>query len=160
MTKAEFLAAARAAALESSRASGLPPGVTVAQAALESAWGASQLARRAQNYFGIKANGKLPWIALPTLEYRDGRALWVEARFARYDSMAAGFADRDRIILTVACYAAARAGAADPEAFIRALAQHWATDPRYAQKLLDIYLDNKLNQLDQHSALSTQHSAT
>lgn len=144
MTKTEFLAAATAAARDSSRTSGLPPGVTVAQAALESAWGASQLARAAQNYFGIKAHGKLPWITLPTLEYRNGRALWVEARFARYESMAACFADRDRIILTVPCYADARACVADPEAFVRALAQHWATDPGYAEKVLKVYREHKL----------------
>ncbi len=152
MNKSEFLSAATAAARQCSRLSGLPPGVTVAQAALESAWGASQLARRAHNYFGIKAHGKLPWIALPTLEYRNGRAFSTEARFARYDSMAACFADRDRILLTVACYAGARACAADPEAFIRALARHWATDPLYAQKLLRIYADNELTQLDISSA--------
>src|SRR5512144_3010959 len=109
MTKSAFLALATAAALRSSRTSGLPPGVTVAQAALESRWGASQLARAAHNYFGIKARGGLPSIALPTLEYRTGRPFRTEARFARYDSMDACFADRDRIILTAACYAHARA---------------------------------------------------
>ncbi len=155
MTKAEFILAASAAARESSRISGLPPGVTVAQAALESRWGASQLARAAHNYFGIKAHGALPSISLPTLEYRDGRAVWVEAWFARYESMAACFADRDHILLTAACYGNARACAANPEAFIRALAQRWATDPNYAEKVLDIYRKNNLNELDQHSALSS-----
>ncbi len=149
MNKAEFLGLATAAALDCSRTSGLPPGVTVAQAALESAFGASQLSRRAHNYFGIKAHGALPWIALPTLEYCGGRAIWVEARFARYDSMTAGFADRDRIILTLPCYAEARACAADPEAFVRALARHWATDPGYADKVLKVYSENQLCAYDQ-----------
>ncbi len=158
MTRSEFLALATAAARASSRTSGLPPGVTVAQAALESAWGASQLARQAHNYFGIKAHGRLPWIALPTLEIRNGRAVWMDARFARYGSIEACIADRDRIILTVPCYAAARACAAAPEAFIRALAQHWATDPAYAEKLLRVYRDHDLAACD-HNSISVRESS-
>src|SRR5512138_400251 len=154
MSKSEFLELATTAAAASSRASGLPAGVTVAQAALESAWGTSQLARAAHNYFGIKAHRGLPWIALPTLEYRHGRAVWTEARFTRYASMEACFADRDRIILRVACYAAARACAADPAAFVCALARHWATDPQYADKLLKVYRNNALEKLDQPQQLS------
>lgn len=147
MTKREFLEAATAAALAASRASGLPPGVTVAQAILESNWGQSQLAREAHNYFGIKAHGDRPWIELPTWEVVDGVPRRVRARFARYDSMDACFADRDRIILRAACYADARACADDPETFARALSCRWATDPRYADKLLAIVLENRLNEL-------------
>jgi len=58
MTKQEFLDAATAAARESSAKSNLPAGITVAQAALESAWGRSYLSRAAHNYFGIKAQPK------------------------------------------------------------------------------------------------------
>ena len=154
MTKTEFIAAATAAAQASSAASGFPPGVTVAQAALESAWGQSQLARLAHNYFGIKAHGDLPWIELPTTEVRDGAALKVRAYFARYPSIEACFEDRDRLLGRLALYAEARASAGDPEAFARALAKHWATDPHYAEKLLALYREHRFDRLDQASALT------
>lgn len=130
---------ATVAARESSASSGFPPLITVAQAALESAWAESQLAKVAHNYFGVKAHGTQRWIAMPTCEFIGGKCRRVVARFARYESMAESFADRDRILSSLACYAEARAGAADAEAFARALAKHWATDPDYADKLLEIY---------------------
>src|SRR4051812_30142785 len=53
MDKKEFIRAAITAA----NGSTYPVGIAVAQAALESAWGASQLSLKANNYFGIKAHG-------------------------------------------------------------------------------------------------------
>jgi flagellum-specific peptidoglycan hydrolase FlgJ len=151
MTRQEFLAAATRAALACSRASGFPPGITVAQAALESNWGQSRLSRDAHNYFGIKAHGDRARVAYPTLEHVNGRDLRVSAEFARYDSMEECFADRDRVIATVPCYAGTRACGGDPEAFARALAAHWATDPHYADKLLGVYRANRLGALDSSS---------
>ena len=150
MTKAEFISAATAAARAFAESGGSPAGIAVAQSALESNWGNSQLSRDAHNYFGIKAHGALPWIELPTREAKDGALVPVTARFARYESMEACFADRERILTHVAAYAEARACLADPEAFLRALARHWATDPHYAEKLLRLYREHGFDQLDQH----------
>jgi flagellum-specific peptidoglycan hydrolase FlgJ len=144
MTKEEFIQLAAAAA----SGSHYPVGVTVAQAALESAWGSSQLSQKANNYFGIKAHGDSESIAMPTTEIVNGKAIKVEARFAAYPNMAACFADRDRIISQLACYQDARANAADPELFARCLARHWATDPRYVEKVLKIYRDHKLERFN------------
>jgi flagellum-specific peptidoglycan hydrolase FlgJ len=151
MNKQEFLAAATQAALHSSRLSRFPAGITIAQAALESNWGQSQLARDAHNYFGIKAHGDHARVAYPTFEHIGGRDLRVSAEFARYDSMEDCFADRDRLIASVACYAEARACRGDPELFARSLAAHWATDPHYADKVLRVYRDQRLNELDPSS---------
>jgi flagellum-specific peptidoglycan hydrolase FlgJ len=150
MTKPEFLAAASAAARSSSAASGLPAGVTVAQAALESAWGNSQLARDGQNYFGIKFRPGLDadYIELPTVEVIAGTHRTVLARFAKFPSMEDCFRARDHIILAAPCYAAARAAAHNPQQFIAALAMHWATDPEYAAKLLAVYRSHQLAALD------------
>jgi flagellar protein FlgJ len=151
MTKEDFIAAATAAAQKSS--SQFPAGVAVAQAALESAWGTSRLAQKANNYFGIKAQANSPWIALPTTECSQsdgGQTVTkkITARFARYDSMDDCFARRDRILRELACYAEARAHSNDPIAFIHSLAKHWATDPAYAEKLEQIYLQNNFAGLD------------
>jgi flagellum-specific peptidoglycan hydrolase FlgJ len=148
MARDEFLRSAIAAARAASTLSGFPAGITVAQAALESNWGASQLARDAQNYFGIKAHGGRPFIELPTTEFVAGKALHVTARFTRYVSMEDCFTDRDAIIARVSVYKEARAAIADPEAFARALAKHWATDPAYAEKLLHIYRAENLAAFD------------
>jgi flagellum-specific peptidoglycan hydrolase FlgJ len=139
MTREEFIAAALATARDTSVVSGFPPLIAVAQACLESSYGEAQLAKLAHNYFGVKAHGTQPWVAMPTCEFVGGRWRRVMARFARYQSMAESFADRDRIVGSLACYAEARGCASDPEAFARALAQHWATDPEYAEKVLEIY---------------------
>ena len=149
MTRQEFIRLAAEAALACSRVSGFPAGITVAQAALESAWGNSRLSRDAHNYFGIKAHGNGPFTELPTTEVREGKSIRCTARFARYDSMQTCFADRDHLIATLACYADVRAQAGDPEAFLQALAAHWATDPRYAEKVLSIYKANHFDRLDQ-----------
>ena len=138
MTKEEFLEQAWAAARASSAQSGLPAEITVAQAALESRHGESQLSRQANNYFGIKARKGEPAIALPTWEVFGGRRVQIKARFARYASMEECFAARDAMILRLPCYAEARASAADAERFVRALARHWATDPEYSEKVLAI----------------------
>ncbi|MFL6299037.1 MAG: glycoside hydrolase family 73 protein [Terriglobales bacterium] len=143
MNKQEFIALAIAATKEGK----YPAGVTVAQAALESAWGSSRLSLRANNYFGIKAHGDAESIELPTTEIANGKAVKVLARFAAYTDIATCVADRERIITQLACYQDARANASDPELFARCLARHWATDPEYAEKLLKIYWDNNLDKI-------------
>ncbi len=170
MTKDEFIAAATAAAQASSATSGFPSGVTIAQAALESYWGNSALARVANNYFGIKArpdhpskpNAGLPGtpaggeaIELPTLEYVDGAPVRSTAKFARYASMTECFAHRDHMIASLPAYQEARAAAQDPEAFVCALARHWATDPGYAEKLLYLYRAHGLDKLDEQSPVAS-----
>jgi flagellar protein FlgJ len=160
MTKEEFISAATAAAQASSPISGFPPGVTVAQAALESAWGNSELARWANNYFGIKARPGSEAIELPTLEYVDGAKLHVQAKFAKYASMAECFADRDRIIASFPTYVEARTAAGDPEAFARALARHWATDSLYAEKLLRVYRAHRLDVLDINDVRTARQAET
>ena len=138
MTKDEFLAAAVAAAKCSSATSGLIPEITVAQAALESNWGQSRLSQIANNYFGIKARNGQQSVEMRTSEVIGGKTVTIRARFAKFASMEECFAARDHMILTLPCYAEARACAADPEAFVFALAKRWATDPKYGEKLLRV----------------------
>jgi flagellum-specific peptidoglycan hydrolase FlgJ len=140
MTNEEFLEQAMAAARASSAVSGLSPEITVAQAALESRHGQSRLSREAHNYFGIKARNGQPSIEMRTWEVVHGKRVEIRAKFARFSSMQECFEFRDRMILTLPCYAEARGCAADPERFVRALAKRWATDPEYAEKVLHIAL--------------------
>jgi len=153
MTKEQFIQLASAAA----KGSPYPTGITIAQAALESAWGSSQLALKANNYFGIKAHGDAESIAMPTTEFVNGKPVKAEARFAAYPDMAACFADRDRIITQLACYQDARANVADPEIFTRCLAHRWASDPKYAEKVMRIYRSEKLDRFDARDSGQPPH---
>jgi len=138
-----------AAAKAASAKSGFPAGITVAQAALESAWGQSRLSREANNYFGIKAYGKHDRVAMPTHEVENGTVKAVTAEFTKFHSMEECFAARDRLIATSSLFAEARACPANAVAFARAIAKHWATDPAYAEKLLAIQERFKLHSLDE-----------
>lgn len=122
MTRDDFLQQAVAAAAASSAISGFSPGITVAQAALESAWGQSRLSRVANNYFGIKALARYDRIAMPTFEVEGGVRKAVTAWFARFPSMTECFLARDRLIATGVLFAEARAAKADAEQFTQALA--------------------------------------
>ena len=148
MTREEFLEKAKAAALRSSRECGFPAGITVAQAALESNFGQSQLSRAANNYFGIKAHGKHPVMEFRTREFVGGVEKQAIARFAVYESMEECFACRDRQIANGAVYSAAREARHNPKRFVVELAKHWATDPNYATKIMRIYDESELSALD------------
>lgn len=148
MTRERFVVEASRASRASSALSGLPAGVTVAQAALESGWGRSELSRVANNYFGIKAHGKHASVLMPTVEVIAGERKKLNAKFARYENIDQCFEDRDRLIRSSAFYAEACAKAGDPQSFIRALAHHWATDPAYGEKLLRVYHENGFHTLD------------
>jgi flagellum-specific peptidoglycan hydrolase FlgJ len=143
MTKQEFVQQAHAAASQSSRQSGMPAMVTVAQAALESNWGQSKLSKEANNYFGIKSHGDQDQVQMITNECEKGTPVVIKAEFAKYRSMLDCFQCRDRIVTKAAVYAAARKNLGDEASFIREIAKHWATDPKYAEKLLTVLLEVK-----------------
>ena len=67
----------------------------------------------------------------------------VEAEFAKYLSMLDCFQCRDRILLRAAIYAGAREKRGDEAGFIAEMAKHWATDPKYAEKLLAVLSEVK-----------------
>jgi flagellum-specific peptidoglycan hydrolase FlgJ len=138
MTRHEFVQQAYAAALLSSKHSGMPAMVTVAQAALESNWGQSKLSREANNYFGIKAHGTHQRIQMCTDECEHGENVEVKAEFAKYVSMLDCFRCRDGILLRAKVYVGAREKRGDEAAFVAEIAKHWATDPKYAEKLLSV----------------------
>ncbi|MGA2962026.1 MAG: glucosaminidase domain-containing protein [Candidatus Korobacteraceae bacterium] len=150
-----FLAGAEAPAATSKtsivdvlyRADGTP-----ARGTLLISWGQSKLSREANNYFGIKAYGKHERIAMLTHEVEDGAVKAVSAEFTRFQSIDECFAARDHLIATSSLFAEARACPANVEAFARAIAKHWATDPAYAEKLLAIHARFKLHSLDESAA--------
>lgn len=141
MTPDQFFPRAIAAA----RAAGhLWPDYAACEAAEESAWGESQLARQGNNLFGQKAPADPPagWdyptLELPTTEIVGGRRSQCIARWPRFPDWPTAFRERMALLRRVPAYAPALA-APTGESFIRLVSPVWATDPERAMNVLNIY---------------------
>jgi len=126
------------------------PEYAACEAALESTWGRSRLAREANNLFGQKqsteniekAGVEADTLALPTQEFLNGRWVTVLARWARFADHAACFRARmallHRLQQSYPAYARALT-ATTGEVFIEEVSRAWSTDPRRAAKVLAIH---------------------
>jgi peptidoglycan hydrolase FlgJ len=131
-------------AADASRASGIPAQFLVAQAALETGWGRSELrqadGQSSYNVFGVKAgqNWNGATVDATTTEYVDGVAQQRIERFRAYGSYAEAFKDYVSLLAGNPRYAAAL-GNTDATGFAQGLARAgYATDPAYAEKLTRI----------------------
>jgi hypothetical protein len=118
----------------------VPVSFTIAQAALESAWGESELAKQANNLFGMKAGAEWegPTISLPTHEVVDGKTVEVEAVWRKFESWGSCIADHTRLLTKDERYKAAF-DFTDGRSFAMAIAAAgYATDPAYGSKLVEI----------------------
>lgn len=118
------------------------PEAIVAQAALETGWGAHVPQRSdgnsSFNLFGIKA-GK-GWsgdsAVRPTLEFEFGVAQPQQAKFRAYENIAATFDDYSELLSRNPRYASVANRGDDADGFADALqSSGYATDPSYADKL-------------------------
>lgn len=69
----------------------LPPAFILAHAYLESGKGESQLTKKANNFFGIKALPNAPSVTMSTTEIIKGKTVVLPQKFAKYESPANGF---------------------------------------------------------------------
>ncbi len=139
-------------AREASQAIGIPAHFVVAQAALESGWGKHEI-RSADgnpsfNLFGIKAGRS--WsgsvVEKATTEYVNGTPQKRVEKFRAYDSYAEAFRDYGNLLRGNPRYAAVL-DQQDAAGFARGLQQAgYATDPRYADKLMRILQGRTLRQ--------------
>lgn len=136
MNRTEFIAAIATDAVQDWHESGVPASLTIAQAALESNWGNSELTRKANNLFGIKGTGPAGSVLMPTTEYRGGVARRENARFRKYGSWAESIADHSRLLQT-SRYAGLLHRTGRQAAYLVAAAGY-ATDPEYAGKLISL----------------------
>lgn len=138
----DFIAQLAQPAKVASEASGIPHHLILAQAALESGWGQRQILTRdgkpSYNVFGIKASGdwKGETTDIMTTEYEHGEAKKVRASFRVYGSYLEALTDYVKLLSNNPRYAAV-ANAQTAEQGAQALqAAGYATDPKYAQKLV------------------------
>jgi flagellar protein FlgJ len=141
-----FISKLKPYAEKAAAALGIEPQALLAQAALETGWGKSQMkmadGKPSFNLFGIKAdsrwNGKQANVS--TLEFRDGIAKKERASFRAYDSYEDSFNDYANFIFENRRYQKAMKNTENPAAYFNELQQAgYATDPKYAEKIMSIF---------------------
>lgn len=147
-----FIAGLVPKAKELQASHGIWPSVMLAQAALESNWGESELAQEANNLFGIKSSGEGE--AYPTKEYDELHG-WheIQATFKNYDNAEQSMDDYADLIQNGTDWnPSLYHGVVDAQNYeeaAQALAQAgYATDPDYAEKLIDLINTYHLYQYD------------
>lgn len=129
---------------------GVPASLSIAQAALESGWGESGLAKTGNNLFGIKANSlwRGETLILPTKEYIKGQWVFVPAKWRKYENWQASVNDHAAFLRQNQRYAPCFV-CLSAEAFARALAKAgYATDPLYADKVIGVMNKHNLISFD------------
>lgn len=124
--------------------------IMLAQWALESDYGQSELATRANNYTGHKAKDwKGSVYRKETKEYVGGKWVTVREPFRYYDTPA-DWAKHHAYWLNRLPDTYAKAIASDsPEAQAKALQGTYATDPKYSKKLMDVIQKHDLKKYDE-----------
>lgn len=151
MTPNQFIAQLSEGAVMGNTHTGIPASVSLAQAALESRWGNSAIARKAKNLFGIKADrgwtGAI--MAMRTGEYLKGQYVMVPAKWRAYPSWEGSFVDHADFLYNNIRYQRALAVADNAQAFALMLQTcGYSTDPKYAVKLLNIINGHSLQRFD------------
>jgi len=150
MTKADFIAAIAPAAHASMLVTGIPASFTLAQAALESGWGTSKPYAMACNLFNIKADPSWhgPVYQMASTEHIAGKDVVQPANWRMYPNWQACIDDRAKFFAENHRYDNCR-HLVGGEAWARTVAaDHYATDPFYADKLLAVIRSNNLTHFD------------
>ncbi|OPA76962.1 hypothetical protein BVG16_17655 [Paenibacillus selenitireducens] len=137
MDPQQFISRIAPMAVKSMQDTGIPASLTIAQAALESAWGSSGLTVKQNNLFGIKG-GNSSW---PTIEYGpDGKPYQTTASFRSYADWQQSIDDHSSLLLNGTRDNPNRYRkviGADYKTAANAVAQGgYATSPSYAASLI------------------------
>ncbi len=132
------------------RKTGVPASVTLAQACVETGFGASSIGN-ARNLFGIKGTGPAGSILVPTKEYINGKWVVINDKFRKYNTWTESVEDHGKF-LEQKRYAKCLENKDDPDQFARELQKAgYATAPNYASVLIkrmkqyDLYQWDKLD---------------
>ena len=130
-------------AIEQMKRYGIPASITIAQGIFESGAGQSELAVKANNHFGIKCNG---WSGRKSYHDDDERG----ECFRAYDNAYESFEDHSKFLSSRQRYSSLfNLKKDDYKGWARGLkAAGYATNPRYADRLIEIIQLYKLYQYD------------
>ncbi|MFJ3386425.1 glycoside hydrolase family 73 protein [Lysinibacillus sp. NPDC086135] len=132
---------------------GVLPSIIIAQAILESNYGKSELAVKANNLFGIKGSYKGKSVKMPTIEYENNKSYTIEAEFRAYPDLKSALIDHTKLFLDGTSwnkeqYYDVLAAANYQEAAHALKKNHYSTDPKYPEKLIAIIEQYKLGKYD------------
>jgi flagellum-specific peptidoglycan hydrolase FlgJ len=118
------------------------PEYAACEAALESRWGQSELAVRANNLFGRKVwEPGVDVLELQTREFEHGAWVMVPAYWKIFPNTPASFEDRMSILRTDSRYDDALA-AKDGPSYLIAVSKVWSTDPNRAKDCLEVWTNH------------------
>lgn len=151
------------AAITQGRIYGILPAFIMAVATLESSYGKSTLATKANNLFSIKGEYNGQSITLPTTEYVNKKPIKVQAKFKKYPSFLESLHDFCELIKNGtswnhSLYSRAVIGVTDLEkACLNFGKTPYMTDPAYSAKLLAVI---KSQALEVYDHMPTQPRST
>lgn len=146
-----FVKALWSDAVEVAEKLNVDPKLLIAQAALETGWGKSIIGNgqgSSFNLFNIKADPS--WggnqMLKSTLEYENGLGVMRREPFRSYGSFGESFLDYMNFLQTNPRYEATLGMTNDPASYLESLQDAgYATDPKYANKVYQIYRGDTLN---------------
>ncbi|MCO7226153.1 flagellar assembly peptidoglycan hydrolase FlgJ [Pleionea sp. CnH1-48] len=154
--KFDFISQMKPFAIEAAKKLGLPPGVLVAQAALETGWGKfisqDQEGRSSFNLFGIKSDSR--WqgdeVSVSTLEFEQGIPKRKMQNFRSYFNFEQSFNDYVEFIQNNSRYHEALKNTDSPKSYLDEIQNAgYATDPDYSNKIFSIFSREKLFDLQE-----------
>ncbi|MFL2105081.1 glycoside hydrolase family 73 protein [Desemzia sp. FAM 23991] len=131
----------------------LLPSISIGQAILESDWGTSELATESKNLYGIKGSDPDNTEMMQTKEFVDGEWIEIKAPFRKYESWQQSMDDHALLFVNgtdwnAEQYTTVLAADNYKEAAQALQDNGYATDPTYAQKLIDLIEQYQLHQYD------------
>ncbi|MDQ2177635.1 glucosaminidase domain-containing protein [Marinifilum sp. D714] len=146
-TRKEYIQKYKDLAIREMERTGIPASITMAQGILESQNGNSDLARKANNHFGIKCHD---WVG-PSMKFDDDKK---NECFRKYTNPYDSYKDHSKFLTTRSRYAFLfKYRSNDYKRWAHGLKKAgYATDPKYAHKLINIIEAEYLYKLDRKGA--------
>ena len=145
MTAEEYIEKYKNEAIREMKRTGIPASITLAQGMLESGNGNSDLAKEANNHFGIKCHSD--WTGKTFLKDDDEK----NDCFRKYNHVLESFVDHSNFLTTKTRYAFLfEYSSTDYKSWAEGLKKAgYATNPKYPQLLINLIEKYELNQYDQ-----------
>ncbi len=154
MTKIEYIEKWKSVAIQEMITYKIPASITIAQGILESGSGNSDLAVKANNHFGIKCH---TWTGAKYYKDDDKK----DECFRKYSNANQSFNDHSEFLTKQRYASLFDLDIKDYKGWAKGLkAAGYATNPKYANLLIDIIEQNKLYELDELALMSPQSNAS
>lgn len=127
---------------------GVLPSITVAQAILESGWGRSTLSTQAHNLFGIKGSYNGHSVTMRTREVYGGRSVYINDSFRAYANNSESVEDHGNFLYSNRRYHNLLGDSSYVSVAQKLRSDGYATDPNYANALINLVRAYNLTQLD------------